>query len=192
MGIVDSPAGKTQRSVHQPLIPCASSAGRAKKTPSNYDKPFHTPPGRPSANWRLMTGFRQASNRLSAIKLKLHSPTDVAHCTYRASRAGCKPVYCYRHQSSAESRTVERVPDVPARPVKPLLTVGDHVTAQISVRSFCSSGHGRSHVVDLQTISDQRGSDVKINYAFKRSLKCPECGAPGGGLLIEKAEAGGR
>ncbi|MCF1742754.1 hypothetical protein [Paradevosia shaoguanensis] len=52
------------------------------------------------------------------------------------------------------------------------------------IRSFCSSGQGHRHVVDLETLIVERGPDVEIDYAFKRSLICPECGAAGGGGLM--------
>jgi hypothetical protein len=31
----------------------------------------------------------------------------------------------------------------------------------------------------------ERGSNVEVDYAFKRSLICPQCGAHGGGLIVE-------
>lgn len=38
----------------------------------------------------------------------------------------------------------------------------------------------------LGAIIAERGPDVEIDYAFKRSLTCPECGAPGGGIEVRK------
>lgn len=81
---------------------------------------------------------------------------------------------------------MSRVPDVPPKPVRPITTIGDYIDAGLVVRSFCSSGRGHSHVVDLVGLRDTIGSDVIIDYALKRSLVCPECGAAGGGLMIEK------
>lgn len=80
---------------------------------------------------------------------------------------------------------MSRVPDFQPRPAKPIVTVGDYIRAGLVVRSFCSSGLGHSHVVDLMALQDSVGPATVIDYAFKRSLICPECGAAGGGLMIE-------
>lgn len=77
-----------------------------------------------------------------------------------------------------------RVPDHPLRPVKAIRTLQDHLDAGLTIRSFCSSGHGHSHVVDLASEIAERGTHAEVDYAFKRSLTCPICGAPGGGLQI--------
>lgn len=78
-----------------------------------------------------------------------------------------------------------RVPNYPSKPIKPMVTVGDYVEAGIAVRSFCSSGLGHSHIVDLHRLATVRGPDTVIDFTCKRSLICPECGAAGGGLIIE-------
>lgn len=82
-----------------------------------------------------------------------------------------------------------RVPDHPPRPVRAIVTLKDHLDAGVTIRSFCSSGQGHSHFVDLSALISERGGDVPIDYAFKRSLACPECGAPGGGLEIRPPSA---
>ena len=78
-----------------------------------------------------------------------------------------------------------RVPDHPPKPIRPIVALQDYVDAGLVVRSFCSSGKGHSHVVDLVALATERGSDAVIDYALKRSLVCPEYRAPGGGLMIE-------
>lgn len=86
--------------------------------------------------------------------------------------------------SESWAAVVSRVPDYPPKPIKPILTLQDHLDAGLTVRSFCSRGQGHSHVLDLEALIAARGPNVEIDYAFKRSLICPECGAPGGGLEI--------
>ena len=81
---------------------------------------------------------------------------------------------------------MSRVPDYPPKPIKAILTLQDHLDAGLVIRSFCSSGQGHSHVVDLEALIAERGPDAEIDYAFKQSLICPECGAPGGGLEIRE------
>lgn len=89
--------------------------------------------------------------------------------------------------SSAEcNAVVSRVPDHSTKPVKQIRTLQDHFDAGLMVRSFCSSGQGHSHVVDLKALIARRGPDVDIDCAFKRSLICPECGASGGGLELRE------
>lgn len=78
---------------------------------------------------------------------------------------------------------MSRVPDYPPKPIQ---TLQDHLDTGMSIRSYCSSGKGHSHVADLKALVAERGPEVEIDYAFKRSLTCPECGAPGGGLKISK------
>lgn len=79
---------------------------------------------------------------------------------------------------------MSRVPDYPPKPIKPILTLQDHHDAGLVIRSFCSSGQGHSHIVDLEALITERGPDIEVDYAFKRSLTCPECGRPGGGLEV--------
>lgn len=81
---------------------------------------------------------------------------------------------------------MSRVPNHPPNPAKPIRTLQEHYDAGYTIVSFCSSGEGHSHVVDLRALTLERGSDVEVDYAFKRSLICPECGSPGGGLEISR------
>jgi hypothetical protein len=81
---------------------------------------------------------------------------------------------------------MSRVPDFPPKPIRPIVTIRDYIDAGMKVRSFCSSGKGHSHVVDLMALELARGPNAEIDYAFKRSLTCPECGAAGGGLMVEQ------
>lgn len=85
---------------------------------------------------------------------------------------------------------MSRVPDFPPKPIKAIRTLQEHLDAGLVIRSFCSSEQGHSHVVDPEALIAERSPDVEIDYAFKRSLICPECGAPGGGLeLRERSSA---
>lgn len=69
-------------------------------------------------------------------------------------------------------------------PDHPPPTLQDYLDAGLTIRSFCSGGQGHSHVLDLTALIAERGPDVEVDYVFRRSLTCPECGAPGGGLEI--------
>lgn len=79
---------------------------------------------------------------------------------------------------------MSRVPDHPPKPVEAIRTLQDHLDAGLTIRSFCSSGQGHSHTIDLRALIKGRGADTEVDYAFKQSLTCPNCGAPGGGLQI--------
>lgn len=81
---------------------------------------------------------------------------------------------------------MSRVPDHPPKPIRPIRTLQDFLDGGYVIRSFCSSGQGHSHVVDLEALISKRGPDVEVDYAFKRSLTCPECGAPSGGIQISQ------
>ena len=79
---------------------------------------------------------------------------------------------------------MSRVPDHPPKPIGPIRTLQDYLDGGFVIRSFCSSGQGHSHVVDLVALATERGAETVIDYALKRSIICPECGVPGGGLMI--------
>ena len=66
-------------------------------------------------------------------------------------------------------------------------TLADFLAAGLAIRSYCSAGQGHSHLIDLQALVDRDGPDVEVDYAFKLSLTCPTCGAPGGGTEISSA-----
>lgn len=70
------------------------------------------------------------------------------------------------------------------KPVGEIRTLGQYLDAGLVVRSFCSSGHDHSHIVDLERLAKELGPDVEVDYDFKVSRICPECGAPGGGLDV--------
>lgn len=73
-----------------------------------------------------------------------------------------------------------RVPNWPPKPAPAIRTLRDCIDAGVSLRSFCSSGKGHSHAVDLEALAAEGGQDTELSYDFKRSLICPECGAAGG------------
>jgi hypothetical protein len=68
----------------------------------------------------------------------------------------------------------------PARPLV-ISTLSQHRDAGLVLISHCRTGK-HSHVVDYALI-DTLG-DVVVDYAFKASRICPECGAPGGMMEI--------
>lgn len=86
---------------------------------------------------------------------------------------------------------MSRVPDHPPKPLRPVVTLQDYIDAGLIVSSFCSTRQGHSHVVDLVALAADRGPGTVIDYALKRSLICPECGAAGGGLEIRSFLGGG-
>ncbi len=81
---------------------------------------------------------------------------------------------------------LSRVPEHLRKPVEAIRTLQHHRDAGLTIRSFCSSGQGHNHLVDVEALIAERGPIVEIDYAFKRSLTRPECGAPGGGLEIRE------
>ena len=81
---------------------------------------------------------------------------------------------------------MSRVPDHRPRPATPIQVLQDFLDAGMTIRSYCSSGKGHSHVVDLPALIAERGPDTQVDYAFKQSLTCPECGEPGGGIEIRE------
>lgn len=80
---------------------------------------------------------------------------------------------------------MSRVPDHPPKPIKAVRTLKEYLDGGFMIRSFCSTGR-HSHDLDLPALIAERGADAEIDYAFKRSLTCPECGAVGGGLQISE------
>ena len=79
-----------------------------------------------------------------------------------------------------------KVPDVPPKPPAPVRRLSEFQRAGYRLVSHCSAGTGHKHELDLEALIAGLG-DVEIDYQFKRSRTCPECGAPGGGLSIRKA-----
>jgi len=80
-----------------------------------------------------------------------------------------------------------RMPNFPTRPMWPILTVQQHLDAGIEITSHCSAFPGtRQHAVDLQAALLVYNADV--DYEWKRSQICPECGAPGGGISLTFAD----
>lgn len=79
---------------------------------------------------------------------------------------------------------LSRVPDVSAKPTV-INRLSQFRDAGLVITSYCSAGAGHSHVVDYAQAIAELG-DVEVDYQFKRSRACPICGAPGGGVAIEK------
>jgi hypothetical protein len=78
---------------------------------------------------------------------------------------------------------MSRVPDVPPTPVAAVRRLSEFRAAGYRLVSHCSSGAGHLHPLDYERLIAELG-DVEVDYQFKRSRTCPECGAPGGGLAI--------
>jgi hypothetical protein len=78
---------------------------------------------------------------------------------------------------------MSRVPDVPPKHVTPVRTLSEFKLAGYRLVSHCSSGVGHHHALDYDALIAELG-DVEVDYRFKRSRACPECGAVGGGLSI--------
>lgn len=76
-----------------------------------------------------------------------------------------------------------RVPDVPSKPAKSIRRLSEFQARGYRLVSHCSSGAGHQHELDYEALIGELG-DVEIDYQFKRSRTCPQCGAPGGGLTI--------
>ncbi|CAN7570063.1 hypothetical protein [Mesorhizobium caraganae] len=65
-----------------------------------------------------------------------------------------------------------------------------YLDAELSLSDRCARSAGTRHVVDLPALIAERGTDLDVDYVFKQSLTCPECGEPGGGLQIKERGAG--
>jgi hypothetical protein len=78
---------------------------------------------------------------------------------------------------------MSRVPDVPPKPVAAVRRLSEFRAAGYRLVSHCSSGAGHQHQLDYDRLIAELG-DVEVDYQFKRSRICRECGAPGGGLTI--------
>ena len=76
-----------------------------------------------------------------------------------------------------------RVPDFPPKPVVLIRRLSEFKAGGYRLVSHCSSGAGHHHELDFDALIAALG-DVEIDYEFKRSRICPECGALGGGLTI--------
>lgn len=75
------------------------------------------------------------------------------------------------------------VPDFPPKPVVPIRHLSDFKAGGYRLVSHCSSGAGHQHELDFDALISEIG-DVEVDYQFKRSRRCQDCGAPGGGLTI--------
>lgn len=78
---------------------------------------------------------------------------------------------------------MSRVPDIPPKPVSPVRRLSEFRASGYRLVSHCSSGAGHHHQLEYDAVIAELG-DVEVDYQFKRSRVCPECGAPGGGLTI--------
>lgn len=81
-----------------------------------------------------------------------------------------------------------RVPDYPPRPVQPITRLSQYRDAGYVLISHCSRGRGHQHVIVYETVMGERG-DAEVDFAFKVSMRCPECGAAGGGMSILPPES---
>lgn len=80
---------------------------------------------------------------------------------------------------------MSRVPNFPPRPIAPILTLADHRKAGFSIVSICSTGN-HQHLVDLDAQIALHGSAVEPDYEWRKHQTCPECGAPGGSLIVQQ------
>lgn len=80
---------------------------------------------------------------------------------------------------------MSRVPDVPPKPVPPIRRLWEFQAGGYRLISHCSSGAGHQHELDYDALIGELG-DVEVDYPFKRSRTCPECGVPGGGMTIRQ------
>lgn len=85
---------------------------------------------------------------------------------------------------------VSCVPDHSPKPMKAIRTPRGYLDAELSLSDRCARSAGTRHVVDLPAVIAERGTDLDVDYVFKQSLTCPECGEPGGGLQIKERGAG--
>jgi hypothetical protein len=82
---------------------------------------------------------------------------------------------------------MSRVPDYPPKPVRPILTIRDHIDAGLIVTSYCSAVAGHFHALDLRRLAEELGPDSHLDYNFRVAQRCQVCGAPGGGLQFQEA-----
>jgi len=78
-----------------------------------------------------------------------------------------------------------RVPDIPPKPAKPIWRLSEFRAAGYRLVSHCSAGAGHQHELDYDALIAELG-DVEVDYQFRRSRTCSECGAPGGGMTIRR------
>ncbi|KQT48162.1 hypothetical protein ASG47_07260 [Devosia sp. Leaf420] len=84
-----------------------------------------------------------------------------------------------------------RVPDYPGKPPDPIdkiETLVDHRDAGCVLTSFCSDDYEHSHKIDYDEVIGRLGN-VAVDYEFKLAMRCPICGAAGGGLSIQLPKA---
>ena len=79
-----------------------------------------------------------------------------------------------------------RVPNVPPKPIDPVVRLSQFRDGGYVLISHCSAGAGHQHTLDFDALMAQYG-DVEVDYAFKVAMTCPECGAAGGGVIVLKA-----
>ena len=76
-----------------------------------------------------------------------------------------------------------RVPNVPRWPSLPIVLLSQFRDGGYVLISHCSSVATHQHTLDYDDLIAMRG-DQEVDYDFKMSLRCPRCGAPGGGITI--------
>jgi hypothetical protein len=68
-------------------------------------------------------------------------------------------------------------------PIAPIRTLGEYRVAGVVLISHCSAG-GHQHRIDMDELIMEHGSSREIDHALKTGLRCPVCGAPGGGVEV--------
>lgn len=76
-----------------------------------------------------------------------------------------------------------RAPDVPPKPIDPVVRLSQFWAGRYVLISHCSAGVGHQHILDYDALIAQYG-DIEVDYAFKVAMTCPECGAAGGGMTV--------
>ena len=76
-----------------------------------------------------------------------------------------------------------RVPGFPPKPIEPITRLSQYRDAGFILISHCSTERDHQHVIVYDTVMAEQG-DAEVDFVFKVSMKCPECGAAGGGISI--------
>lgn len=82
-------------------------------------------------------------------------------------------------------KSVSLMARVPIYPPTAILSLLQHGEAGVEIVSVCSSDLGHQHVVSYDQQMALHG-DPERDHAWRASLTCPICRAPGGGIIIRR------